>query len=146
MTRTIVLRQLAVSAIKQVSKFPTFPPGPFATASVQHSEPVTGADRLLSTPELARLWHLSSRTLQRWRALRVGPCWLCLGRTVLYRLADIEDHEASIRTGPDSRGWSAGTTGPTSAALETGQNQSSASKSEGGCCSSHGLTCGFQMV
>ena len=52
---------------------------------------------LLSTLALSRRWQVSTRTLQRWRALSIGPTWLCLGRRVLYRLADIEAHEVAAR-------------------------------------------------
>lgn len=49
----------------------------------------------LSQKELARRWGISHRTLERWRYEGTGPAYLKLGGRVLYRLADIEDHETS---------------------------------------------------
>ena len=51
----------------------------------------------LSEAELARRWLHSERTLQRWRQKGQGPAYLRLGRRVLYRLADVEAHEAAAR-------------------------------------------------
>jgi len=45
--------------------------------------------------DLARRWALSPRTLERWRWLGVGPCYLKVGGRVLYRLEDIEAYEAA---------------------------------------------------
>ena len=47
----------------------------------------------LTQSEVAARWRLSPRTLERWRTLGVGPCWLRLHGRVLYRLEDVEAHE-----------------------------------------------------
>ncbi len=44
--------------------------------------------------ELARRWKLSPRTLERWRWLGQGPRYLKIGGRVVYRLDDVEAHEA----------------------------------------------------
>jgi hypothetical protein len=49
--------------------------------------------------ELARRWKLSPRTLERWRWLGQGPRYCKIGGRVVYRLEDVEAHEAeSLRT------------------------------------------------
>ena len=49
--------------------------------------------------ELARRWKLSPRTLERWRWLGQGPQYVKIGGRVVYRLEDIEAHEAdNVRT------------------------------------------------
>jgi hypothetical protein len=49
--------------------------------------------------ELARRWKLSPRTLERWRWLGTGPTYIKVGGRVLYRLEDVEAHEAdNLRT------------------------------------------------
>jgi len=49
--------------------------------------------------ELARRWKLSPRTLERWRWLGQGPQYVKIGGRVVYRLEDVEAHEAdNIRT------------------------------------------------
>lgn len=45
--------------------------------------------------ELAARWHISPRTLEQWRWLGRGPKFVKIGARVLYRLADVEDYEAS---------------------------------------------------
>ena len=50
---------------------------------------------LIREIELARRWHVSRRTLQRWRQLATGPRWLQIGRRILYRIEDIERFERS---------------------------------------------------
>ena len=49
----------------------------------------------LSQKELSRRWHLSGRTLERWRWLGLGPKYLKVGGRVVYRLEDIEAFEAA---------------------------------------------------
>lgn len=51
--------------------------------------------RHLDQHELAERWHLSERTLERWRWLRKGPPYLKLGGRVAYRVEDIEAFEAT---------------------------------------------------
>jgi hypothetical protein len=49
--------------------------------------------------DLARRWKLSPRTLERWRWLGMGPRYCKIGGRVVYRLEDVEEHEASsLRT------------------------------------------------
>jgi hypothetical protein len=51
-------------------------------------------ETLLDQKELARRWRLSHRTLERWRWLGQGPCFLKIGGRVVYRLEDIRAYEA----------------------------------------------------
>ena len=51
---------------------------------------------LLSAREAAALLHLSERTLERFRVSGTGPKFVRLGRSIRYRLTDIE---AFITTG-----------------------------------------------
>jgi hypothetical protein len=54
------------------------------------------SETCLNQIDLARRWRISPRTLERWRWLGEGPCYLKLGGRVLYRVADIEVYEQSI--------------------------------------------------
>lgn len=45
--------------------------------------------------ELADRWHISERTLERWRWVGEGPAYLKIGGRVVYRLEDIEAYEAT---------------------------------------------------
>jgi hypothetical protein len=47
----------------------------------------------LDQTDLARRWHLSPRTLERWRWVGEGPPYLKVGGRVLYRLEDVEAFE-----------------------------------------------------
>jgi len=47
----------------------------------------------LNQAELADRWDLSQRTLERWRVIGWGPCFLKIGGRVVYRLGDIEAYE-----------------------------------------------------
>ncbi|MDD3030630.1 MAG: helix-turn-helix domain-containing protein [Alphaproteobacteria bacterium] len=47
----------------------------------------------LDQAALAARWRLSERTLERWRWMGVGPCYLKIGGHVVYRLRDIEAYE-----------------------------------------------------
>ncbi len=47
----------------------------------------------INQDELADRWHLSPRTLERWRWEKIGPSYLKVGGRVLYRLSDIEQFE-----------------------------------------------------
>jgi hypothetical protein len=53
--------------------------------------------RHLAQGELAERWRISPRTLERWRWLKIGPCFLKIGGRVAYRLADVVDYEAAQR-------------------------------------------------
>jgi excisionase family DNA binding protein len=45
---------------------------------------------LLTPQEAAELLRTPVKTLERWRHVGGGPCFLKLGRRVCYRLADLE--------------------------------------------------------
>jgi len=47
----------------------------------------------LNQEQLARRWHLSPRTLERWRWEGIGPHFVKIGGRVVYNLADIEEYE-----------------------------------------------------
>lgn len=48
----------------------------------------------LNQHELAERWHISHRTLERWRWQGRGPRYLKVGGRVLYRAEDIDAYEA----------------------------------------------------
>ena len=66
--------------------------------------------RHLTQLDLARRWRISPRTLERWRWLRQGPCFLKIGGRVAYRLEDVlafeakRRHEAVASRQPSARG------------------------------------------
>ena len=47
----------------------------------------------LQQKDLAARWHVSPRTLERWRWTGTGPRFLKVGGRVIYRLADVEAYE-----------------------------------------------------
>ncbi len=49
--------------------------------------------RHLTQRELAERWRISEATLERRRSEGLGPQYLKLQGQVLYRLADVEEHE-----------------------------------------------------
>ena len=49
----------------------------------------------LNKEELARRWHLSPRTLERWRWEGIGPHYLKIGGRVVYQLSEVEAYEQS---------------------------------------------------
>lgn len=51
----------------------------------------------LAQHELAKRWHLSPRTLERWRWCGRGPAFVKIGGRVLYRIDEIERLEADGR-------------------------------------------------
>lgn len=51
------------------------------------------ADLYITEKPLAARRSLSAATLQRWRWLRTGPAFYRFGKTVRYRLIDIEEFE-----------------------------------------------------
>lgn len=57
------------------------------------------AIRHLNQIELSRRWSISPRTLERWRWLGQGPCFLKIGGRVVYRLEEIEAFEAQQMRG-----------------------------------------------
>lgn len=44
---------------------------------------------------LARRWHLSPRTLERWRWEGIGPHYLKIGGRVVYALSEIQEYESA---------------------------------------------------
>jgi len=59
---------------------------------------------LLTQREAATLLRLSERTLERWRVAGDGPKKVRLGRSIRYRLADIEAYIAARVVGSTSEG------------------------------------------
>jgi len=57
---------------------------------------------LLSARQAAALLHLSERTLERFRVSGTGPKFVRLGRSIRYRLTDIEAFIASGIVGSTS--------------------------------------------
>jgi hypothetical protein len=57
---------------------------------------------LLPPKLLARRWHLSHRTLERWRSQECGPPYVRLLGRVLYRLEDIERYERTHLCVPEA--------------------------------------------
>lgn len=57
--------------------------------------------RHLNEFELSDRWHISERTLQRWRWKKKGPPYLKIGGRVVYRLSDIEAWEEENLKNPD---------------------------------------------
>ena len=49
----------------------------------------------LNQGQLAERWGVSEATLERWRSEGIGPVFLKLQGRVLYRIEDIEAHEAA---------------------------------------------------
>lgn len=47
----------------------------------------------LNQVQLARRWHLSPRTLERWRWEGIGPHYLKIGGRVVYQLSEVEGYE-----------------------------------------------------
>ena len=51
----------------------------------------------LTERELATRWRWSLRSQQRMRASGDGPPFLRMGRSILYRLEDVEAYESTLR-------------------------------------------------
>lgn len=51
------------------------------------------ADTFFNQTKLADRWHISPRTLERWRWQGEGPRFLKVGGRVLYRLDDVIEYE-----------------------------------------------------
>ena len=54
----------------------------------------------LDEHSLAQRWHLSTRTLQRWRQIGTGPAYLRLGGRIAYDLSDVLAFERKCRVLP----------------------------------------------
>ena len=66
------------------------PDGPPGEDRAFWQDPAAAPVNHLSQRELAARWRISPRTLERWRAQKIGPPWLRLGaRRVAYRLSDV---------------------------------------------------------
>jgi hypothetical protein len=62
------------------------------------------ADQFLNQVHLARRWHMSPRTLERWRWTGEGPAYLKIGGRVVYRLEDVETFERERRCESTAQG------------------------------------------
>lgn len=51
----------------------------------------------LDQRELSARWHISPRTLERWRCMNTGPTYTRLGGKVVYAIADVEAYERRRR-------------------------------------------------
>ena len=51
----------------------------------------------LTTKELSARWHLSPKTLNNWRTKQEGPSFVKVGKSVLYRITDIEQYKEEAR-------------------------------------------------
>jgi hypothetical protein len=61
--------------------------------------------RHLRQKDLAARWHVSPRTLERWRWIGTGPKFLKVEGRVIYRLEDVEAYERSqVRSGTANAG------------------------------------------
>jgi predicted site-specific integrase-resolvase len=59
----------------------------------------------LRQKDLAARWHVSPRTLERWRWIGTGPAFLKVEGRVIYRLEDVEAYEqAQLRKGTTKPG------------------------------------------
>jgi predicted DNA-binding transcriptional regulator AlpA len=57
-------------------------------------------DDFLRREQLAKLFGLSPRTIDRWEALRIGPPRVCIGRTILYNVQAVREWLLSNQTEP----------------------------------------------
>jgi hypothetical protein len=53
----------------------------------------------LTERDLAALWRVSERTLQRWRSQGCGPDWMRIGSRILYSRATVLAFEDQHRNG-----------------------------------------------
>jgi hypothetical protein len=60
------------------------------------------ATEMLLQGELAKRWHISPRTLERFRYERKGPPYVKIGGRVVYRVADVETYERNGLVMPSS--------------------------------------------
>lgn len=57
-------------------------------------------DGYIRREQLAQMFGLSSRTIGRWEALRIGPPRVCIGRTILYNMQSVREWLASREQRP----------------------------------------------
>ena len=63
----------------------------------RRAAPPPGSPQLaLDENELAHRWHMSVKTLRRWRMELIGPVFVKLGSRVTYLLSDIEGYERRV--------------------------------------------------
>ena len=55
------------------------------------------SEQFLNQARLADRWHISPRTLERWRWKGEGPAFVKIGGRVVYRLDDVEAYENGRR-------------------------------------------------
>tara|TARA_Y100001973_G_C5205480_1_gene341186 strand:+ start:752 stop:949 length:198 start_codon:yes stop_codon:yes gene_type:complete len=55
------------------------------------------AFELLNDVQLAKRWQMTRKTLIRWRSEGTGPPFVRIGRSILYRMADVEAYEQANR-------------------------------------------------
>lgn len=48
--------------------------------------------RLLNTDEASQILGLAKNTLERWRTFGTGPRYFRIGRTIRYKLSDLESY------------------------------------------------------
>jgi predicted DNA-binding transcriptional regulator AlpA len=65
-----------------------------------HGMPNYGPSDLLTEQQLANELHKSRATLARWRRTGTGPAWLRIGKSPMYRWADVERWLAERRDQP----------------------------------------------
>lgn len=59
--------------------------------------------------QLAERWIISPKTLERWRVLGIGPCYLKLHGKIVYRIEDVEAFELqSLRRSTQDTGPAGG--------------------------------------
>jgi predicted site-specific integrase-resolvase len=46
--------------------------------------------------QLADRWHMSKRTLQRWRKAGTGPSWILIGGRVRYPASEVMEREGAL--------------------------------------------------
>jgi predicted DNA-binding transcriptional regulator AlpA len=68
-----------------------------ALNSDPHEKPLSALvlDGFLRREQLAQLFGVSTRTTDRWEALRIGPPRVCVGRTILYSITSVREWLAS---------------------------------------------------
>jgi hypothetical protein len=60
-------------------------------------------EEFLNREDLSQQLHISTRTLDRWHALGIGPPRVCVGRTILYNIESVRDWLLSEERSRESR-------------------------------------------
>ncbi len=58
-------------------------------------------DQILNDVEAAKTLNVATQTLRNWRTARRGPAYLKLGRSVRYRVEDLQDYMEKCRIQPE---------------------------------------------